>query len=198
MSRHLRNSSCSSAVQRPVALGMDLASRARALFWALLGAFGPATVLDVNDAKSFFSAAAFATVLGAVVVVRAGAAGVMAAGPAGVGAFTDINLWAGGLVLSPKGEKRCGESAAGFWAMQVINTAILYVQDALDIATNLVPNFAAKHAPANSRVLKSESPYVSKRQQAPSFGRGTPKKMMDSKNQRQSEARLPSRRHIPH
>ena len=159
MSRHLRNSSCSSAVQRPVALGMDLASRARALFWALLGAFGPATVLDVNEAESLFSAAAFATVLGAVVVVRAGAAGVMAAGPAGVGAIIDINL-GGGLVLPLKGEKRCGESAAGFWAMQVINTAILYVQDALDIATNTGPNFAAKHAPANSRVLESESPYL--------------------------------------
>ena len=197
MSRHLRNSSCSSAVQRPVALGMDLASRARAPPAALDGAFGPATVLDVNDAKSFFSAAACSAVPGAVVVLRAGAAGVMAAGPAGVGDFKDINLGRA-RVLPLKGEKRCGESAAGFWAMQVINTAILYVQDALDIATNLVPNFAAKHAPANSRVLKSESPYVSKRQQAPSFGRGTPKKMMDSKNQRQSEARLPSRRHIPH
>ena len=34
-------------------------------------------------------------------------------------------------MLSLKGEKRCGESAAGFWAMQVINTAILCVQDAL-------------------------------------------------------------------
>ena len=63
-------------------------------------------------------------------------------------------------MLSLKGEKRCGESAAGFWAMQVINTAILYVQDALDIATNTGPNFAAKHAPANSRVLESESPYL--------------------------------------
>ena len=83
----------------------------------------------------------------------------MAAGPAGVGAFTDINFEFG-LVLSLKGEKRCGESAAGFWAMQVINTAILYVQDALDIATNTGPNFAAKHAPANSRVLESESPYL--------------------------------------
>ena len=67
---------------------------------------------------------------GAVVVLRAGAAGVMAAGPAGVGAFTDINFDFG-LVLSLKGEKRCGESAAGFWAMQVINTAILCVEDAL-------------------------------------------------------------------
>ena len=134
MSRHLRNSSCSSAVQRPVALGMDLASRARALFWALLGAFGPATVLDVNDAKSFFSAAAFATVLGAVVVVRAGAAGVMAAMASGVGAF---NFVGGELecVLPLKGEKRCGESAAGLRAMQDINTATLYVRDALVVAT---------------------------------------------------------------
>ena len=97
---------------------------------------------------------------GAVVVLRAGAAGVMAAGSAGVGAFTDINLWAGGLVLSLKGEKRCGERAAGFWAMQVINTAILYVQDALDIATNSGPNFAAKHAPFNSRVFRMKHPYL--------------------------------------
>jgi len=122
--------------------------------------FGGASVLDVNVGQSFFSAAACSAVPGAVVVLRAGAAGVMAAGPAGVGAFTDINLVGGGLVLSLKGEKRCGESAAGFWAMQVINTAILYVQDALDIATNTGPNFAAKHAPANSRVLESESPYL--------------------------------------
>mmetsp|Transcript_5073 Transcript_5073/g.14366 ORF Transcript_5073/g.14366 Transcript_5073/m.14366 type:complete len:152 (-) Transcript_5073:30-485(-) len=124
MSRHLRNSSCSSAVQRPVALGMDLASRARAPPAALDGAFGPATVLDVNDANSFFSAAACSAVPGAVMVVRAGAAGVMAAGPAG--AFSDIKLVVvGELVLPLKGEKRCGESAAGFWAMQVINTANL-------------------------------------------------------------------------
>merc|ERR1719240_2233685 len=65
----LRNSSCSSAVQRPVALGMDLASRARAPPAALDGAFGPATVLDVNDAKSFFSTAACSAVPGAVVVL---------------------------------------------------------------------------------------------------------------------------------
>ena len=107
----------------------------------LLGPFGPATVLDVNDAKSFFSAAAFATVLGAVVVVRAGAAGVMAAGPAGVGALTDINL-VGECVLPLKGEKRCGESAAGLRAMQDINTASLYVQDALRDATNSAAFFA--------------------------------------------------------
>ena len=130
MSRHLRNSSCSSAVQRPVALGMDLASRARAPVWALLEVFGGASVLDVNVGQSFFSAAACSAVPGAVVVLRAGAAGVMAAGPAGVGAFTDINL-VEGLVLPEKGEKRCGDSAAGFWAMQVINTASVYVQDAL-------------------------------------------------------------------
>ena len=134
MSRHLRNSSCSSAVQRPVALGMDLASRARAPPGALDGAFGPATVLDVNDAKSFFSAAALVMVLGgAVVVVRAGAAGVMAAPPGG-GAFIDINFEFG-LVLALKGVNRCGESAAGLRAMQDINTASLYVQDALCAAT---------------------------------------------------------------
>ena len=136
MSRHLRNSSCSSAVQRPVALGMDLASRARAPFWALPGPVGPATVLDVNVAKSFLSAAALVMVLGgAVVVVRAGAAGVMAAIPAGVGAFN----FERGLVLFVrplKGENRCGESAAGLRAMQDINTASLYVQDALCEATN--------------------------------------------------------------
>merc|ERR1719337_541715 len=124
MSRHLRNSSCSSAVQRPVALGMDLASRARAPP-ALDGAFGPATVLDVNDANSFFSAAACSAVPGAVVVLRAGAAGVMAAMAAGVGGFNFEDLVVEGLVLPLKGEKRCGESAAGFWAMQVINTANL-------------------------------------------------------------------------
>jgi hypothetical protein len=103
---------------------MDLASRARAPVWALLEVFGGASVLDVNVGQSFFSAAACSAVPGAVVVLRAGAAGVMAAGPAGVGAFTDINL-VEGLVLPEKGEKRCGDSAAGFWAMQVINTANL-------------------------------------------------------------------------
>ena len=118
-----------------MALGMDLASRARAPPAALDGAFGPATVLDVNVAKSFFSAAAFATVLGAVVVVRAGAAGVMAAIPAGVGAF-NFEGGRGGLVLPLKGVNRCGESAAGLRAMQDINTATLYVQDALCDATN--------------------------------------------------------------
>jgi len=92
-------------------LGMDLASRARAPPAALDGAFGPATVLDVNDAKSFFSAAAFATVLGAVVVVRAGAAGVMAAIPAGGGAFIDINFDFGG-VEPLKGAKRCAAGSA--------------------------------------------------------------------------------------
>ena len=94
-----------------MALGMDLASRARALFWALLGAFGPATVLDVNDAKSFFSAAALAAVLGAVVVVRAGAAGVMAAGFAGVG-LVDVNLAERGSVLPLKGVNRCAAGSA--------------------------------------------------------------------------------------
>jgi hypothetical protein len=114
---------------------MDLASRARALFWALLGAFGPATVLDVNVAKSFFSAAALFIVLGgAVVVLRAGAEGVMAA-PAGVGAFIDINF-EGGLALALKFVNRCGESAAGLRAIQDINTATLYVQDSLCEATN--------------------------------------------------------------
>jgi len=103
---------------------MDLASRARAPPAALDGAFGPATVLDVNDANSFFSAAACSAVPGAVVVLRAGAAGVMAAMAAGVGGFNFEGL-AGELVLPLKGEKRCGESAAGFWAMQVINTANL-------------------------------------------------------------------------
>ena len=59
----------------------------------------------------------------------------MAAIPAGVGAF---NFEGGlGLFVRPlKGEKRCGESAAGLRAMQDINTAILYVQDALCVATN--------------------------------------------------------------
>ena len=130
MSRHLRNSSCSSAVQRPVALGMDLASRARAPFWALPGAFGPATVLDVNDAKSFFSAAALVMVPGVGAGVWSGRAGVRAAGFAGAAAIIEFNF-EGERVLPLKGEKRCGESAAGFWAMQVINTATLYVQDAL-------------------------------------------------------------------
>ena len=114
---------------------MDLASRARAPPAALDGAFGPATVLDVNDAKSFFSAAAFATVLGAVVVVRAGAAGVMAAIPAGVGAF-NFEGGLGRVALPLKGVNRCGESAAGLRAMQDINTASLYVQVALCDATN--------------------------------------------------------------
>ena len=41
---------------------------------------------------------------GAVVVVRAGAAGVMAAGPAGVGAFIDINF---------EGEARAARAAEG-------------------------------------------------------------------------------------
>merc|ERR1719247_715613 len=104
---------------------MDLASRARAPAAALDGAFGPATVLGVNVAKSFFSAAACSAVPGAVVVVRAGAAGVMAAMAAGVGGFNLEGWSAGELVLPLKGEKRCGESAAGFWAMQVINTANL-------------------------------------------------------------------------
>ena len=113
MSRHLRNSSCSSAVQRPVALGMDLASRARAPVWALLGAFGPASVLDVNVGQSFFSAAACSAVPGAVVVLRAGAAGVMAAMPAGVGGFNFEGEHA--LLVLPvlKGANRC---AAGFRA----------------------------------------------------------------------------------
>jgi len=104
---------------------MDLASRARAPVWALLGAFGPASVLDVNVGQSFFSAAPCSAVPGAVVVLRAGAAGVMAAMAAGVGGFNLEGLLAGELVLPLKGEKRCGESAAGFWAMQVINTANL-------------------------------------------------------------------------
>ncbi len=71
---------------------------------------------------------------GAVVVLRAGAEGVMAA-PAGVGAFIDINFEFG-LVLALKGVNRCGESAAGLRAMQDINTASVYVQDALCEATN--------------------------------------------------------------
>ena len=68
---------------------------------------------------------------GAVVVLRAGAAGVMAAMAAGVGGFNFVGELVCVLVLPLKGEKRCGESAAGFWAMQVINTASVYVQDAL-------------------------------------------------------------------
>ena len=43
---------------------------------------------------------------------------------------------------------------------------------------------------ANSRVFEIESPYLFNRPQAPAFGRGTHKKMLDSKNQRQSEVRL--------
>ena len=57
------------------------------------------------------------------------------AAPAGVGAFVDINF-EGGLALALKGVNRCGESAAGLRAMQDINTASLYVQDALCVATN--------------------------------------------------------------
>ena len=48
----------------------------------------------------------------------------------------DINFRDEELVLPLKGEKRCGESAAGLRAMQDINTATLYVQDALCDATN--------------------------------------------------------------
>ena len=135
MSRHLRNSSCSSAVQRPVALGMDLASRARAPPAALDGAFGPATVLDVNVAKSFFSAAALFIVLGVGGGGCSGRAGVKAAGFAGVAAIIELNL-GGERVLPLKGVNRCGESAAGLRAMQDINTASLYVQVALCDATN--------------------------------------------------------------
>jgi len=127
---------------------MDLASRARALFWALLGALEPATVLDVNVAKSFFSAAACSAVPGAVAVLRAGAAGVRAAGFAGVG-LVDIKLAERGLALPLKGVNRCGESAAGLRAMQDINTASLYVQDALVVATNTrheADNFAASRS----------------------------------------------------
>ena len=80
-----------------------------------------------------------------------GRAGVKAAGFAGGGAFIDINL-GGGLVLPEKGEKRCGESAAGLRAMQDINTASLYVQDALVVATNTrheADNFAASRSEGN-------------------------------------------------
>ena len=140
MSRHLRNSSCSSAVQRPVALGMDLASRARAPPAALDGAFGPATVLDVNVAKSFFSVAALFIVLGGGGGGCSGRAGVKAAGFAGVAAIIELNL-GGERVLPLKGVNRCGESAAGLRAMQDINTASLYVQDALCDATNKAAKF---------------------------------------------------------
>jgi len=148
---------------------MDLASRARALFWALLGALEPATVLDVNVAKSFFSAAACSAVPGAVAVLRAGAAGVRAAGFAGVG-LVDIKLAERGLALPLKGVNRCGESAAGLRAMQDINTASVYVQDALD---NTGPNFAAKHAPANSRVfrLKAHTSSIASRRRPLAEGR---------------------------
>ena len=138
MSRHLRNSSCSSAVQRPVALGMDLASRARALFWALLEVLGGASVLDVNVAKSFFSVAALFIVLGGGGGGCSGRAGVKAAGFAGVAAIIELNL-GGERVLPLKGVNRCGESAAGLRAMQDINTASLYVQDALVVATKKTP-----------------------------------------------------------
>ena len=142
MSRHLRNSSCSSAVQRPVALGMDLASRARAPPAALDGAFGPATVLDVNDAKSFFSAAALAAVSGVGGGGCSGRAGVKAAGFAGGGAFIDINL-GGGLVLPENGANRC---AAGFSASMdnfERPERPCSVSDALCEATNTRPIFRA-------------------------------------------------------
>ena len=67
---------------------------------------------------------------GVGIVGCSGRAGVRAAGFAGAAAIIEFNFEEG-LVLPLKGEKRCGDSAAGFWAMQVINTAILYVQDAL-------------------------------------------------------------------
>ena len=132
MSRHLRNSSCSSAVQRPVALGMDLASRARAPVWALLGAFGPASVLDVNVGQSFFSAAALAAVSGVGILGCSGRAGVRAAGFAGVG-IIEFNLFAGGSVLPENGANRC---AAGFSASMdnfERPERPCYVQDALKV-----------------------------------------------------------------
>ena len=80
--------------------------------------------------------------LGVGIVGCSGRAGVKAAGFAGGGALIDINL-GGGLVLPEKGEKRCGESAAGLRAMQDINTATLYVRDALCVATNKAVFFGA-------------------------------------------------------
>ena len=113
MSRHLRNSSCSSAVQRPVALGMDLASRARAPVWALLDVFGGASVLDVNLVISLIAPlAARAAVVAEAAVGCSGRAGVRAAGGAGTW-FSDIKLFDEGLLVPEKGAKRC---AAGFSA----------------------------------------------------------------------------------
>ena len=89
-------------------------------------------------------------VFGGAVVGCSGRAGVKAAGFAGVRAIIDLNF-EGWLVLPEKGEKRCGESAAGLRAMQDINTAIFYVQDALGIATNTCLIFARR------RTLKSSS-----------------------------------------
>ena len=95
-----------------MALGMDLASRARAPVWALLEVFGGASVLDVNVGQSFFSAAACSAVFGVGIVGCSGRAGVKAAGFAGVG-IIEFNLFAGGSVLPENGANRC---AAGFSA----------------------------------------------------------------------------------
>ena len=125
-----------------------MASRARAPPAALDGAFGPATVLDVNVAKSFFSVAALFVVGGGGGGGCSGRAGVKAAGFAGVAAIIELNL-GGERVLPLKGVNRCGESAAGLRAMQDINTASLYVQDALVVATNTrheADNFAASRS----------------------------------------------------
>ena len=82
-------------------------------------------------------------------------------------------------MLSLKGEKRCGESAAGFWAMQVINTANLPLFESVggcDMCLIWSPaNFAGRPRSARG-LIQRDFPRVLKRQQAPSFGRGTPKK----------------------
>ena len=96
-----------------MALGMDLASRARAPVWALLEVFGGASVLDVNMV-SFLKAplVARAAVVAEAAVGCSGRAGVRAAGGAGTWFCDDINFDFG-LLVSEKGAKRC---AAGFSA----------------------------------------------------------------------------------
>ena len=73
-------------------------------------------------------------VLGVGAGVWSGRAGVRAAGFAGAAAIIEFNF-EGERVLALKGVNRCGESAAGLRAMQDINTASVYVQEALWIAT---------------------------------------------------------------